>query len=69
MLPGKLTLRTVTGGNTALSGAALVGSRLLTEKGKIQDDLRERQNLKIKILNLAEEEKFSETFLKKMDFG
>ena len=69
LLPGKLTLRTVTGGNTALSGAALVGSRLLTEKGKIQDDLRERQNLKIKILNLAEEEKFSETFLKKMDFG
>lgn len=30
LLPKELTDRTVTGGNTALSGAALVGNRMLT---------------------------------------
>ncbi len=78
LLPKELTDRTVTGGNTALSGAALVGSRILTVGGsdtvetaaqKDGDDLRKRQNLQIRILNLAEEEKFPEIFLTKMNFA
>lgn len=68
LLPKELTERTVTGGNTALSGAALVGSRLLTGQLQSWDDLRRRQELQIRILNLAEQKKFTETFLKKMDF-
>lgn len=77
LLPKKLTERTVTGGNTALSGAALVGSRILTAdrdhpaEGTSQsdwDDLQKRQELQIHILNLAEEEKFPETFLTKINF-
>lgn len=78
LLPKELTDRTVTGGNTALSGAALVGSRILTAGGSDTaetasrndgDDLRKRQDLQIRILNLAEEERFPETFLTKMDFA
>ena len=77
LIPKKLTERTVTGGNTALSGAALVGSRIFAAareqtSGEILqnpgDDLQKRQDLQIRILNLAEEEKFPETFLTKMDF-
>lgn len=78
LLPKELTERTVTGGNTALSGAAMVGSRILaagrkqTAEGTLPDgwdDLRKRQKLQIRILNLAEEPKFPEVFLTKMDFG
>ena len=77
LIPKELTERTVTGGNTALSGAALVGSRIFAAaseqtSGEILqnpgDDLQKRQDLQIRILNLAEEEKFPETFLTKMDF-
>lgn len=77
LLPRELTSRTVTGGNTALGGAALVGSRILAmdreqtvgERPQIpMDDLQKRQDLQIRILNLAEEETFPETFLTKMDF-
>lgn len=68
LLPKELIGRTITGGNTALSGAALVGSRMLTGQLQPWDDLRRRQGLQIRILNLAEQEKFTETFLKKMDF-
>ena len=58
----------MTGGNTALSGAALVGNRILTGQLQSWDDLHRRQELQIQILNLAEQIKFAETFLKKMDF-
>ena len=68
LLPAELTERTVTGGNTALGGAALVGSRILTGQLRLWDDLSRRQELQIQILNLAEQVKFTETFLKKMDF-
>ena len=72
LLPKELTERTVTGGNTALSGAALVGSRILCEEEQdpagTEDDLRKKEDLRIRILNLAEEEKFAEIYLKKMDF-
>ena len=77
LLPAELTERTVTGGNTALGGAALTGSRLLVgdrdypEKGIARrdwDDLQKRPGLQIRILNLAEEEKFPQTYLKKLDF-
>lgn len=77
LLPKELTERTVTGGNTALSGAALTGSRRISESGgsgaeetsqKDWDDLKKRQELQIRILNLAEEPKFPEVFLTKMDF-
>ena len=77
LLPAELTERTVTGGNTALGGAALTGSRLLVgdrdypEKGisrRDWDDLQKRPGLQIRILNLAEEEKFPQTYLKKLDF-
>lgn len=78
LLPEELADCTVTGGNTALSGAAMVGSRILTADGKQTaegtlpdggDDLRKRQELQIRILNLAEEEKFPETFLTKINFN
>lgn len=78
LLPKELISRTVTGGNTALSGAALVGSRILAEGGchtaetvsrNDWDDLQKRQDLQIRILNLAEEERFPEIFLTKMDFA
>jgi hypothetical protein len=55
-----------------------VGSRILTAGGKQTaegalpdggDDLRKRQELQIRILNLAEEEKFPETFLTKINFN
>ena len=78
LLPEELADCTVTGGNTALSGAAMVGSRILTAGGKQTaegtlpdggDDLRKRQELQIRILNLAEEEKFPETFLTKINFN
>lgn len=77
LLPKELVGRTVTGGNTALSGAALVGSRMYaadggdaTREGQLSDwdDLWKRPELQIRILNLAEEEKFAGTFLTKMDF-
>ncbi len=77
LIPKELTERTVTGGNTALGGAALVGSRILATAGEQMsgetqqnpgDDLQKIQDLQIRILNLAEEEKFPETFLTKMDF-
>ena len=77
LLPKELVGRTVTGGNTALSGAALVGSRIhaadigdATREGQLPDwdDLWKRPELQIRILNLAEEEKFAGTFLTKMDF-
>lgn len=78
LLPEELADCTVSGGNTALSGAAMVGSRILTAGGKQTaegtlpdggDDLRKRQELQIRILNLAEEEKFPETFLTKINFN
>ena len=78
LLPKELISRTVTGGNTALSGAALVGSRILAAGGchtaetvsrNDWDDLQKRQDLQIRILNLAEEERFPEIFLTKMDFA
>ena len=78
LLPEELADCTVAGGNTALSGAAMVGSRILTAGGKQTaegtlpdggDDLRKRQELQIRILNLAEEEKFPETFLTKINFN
>lgn len=67
LLPGELVERTVTGGNTALSGAGIVGSRILAgaEPG---DDLHRNPNCEIHILNLAEEADFTETYLKNMDF-
>lgn len=83
LLPGELVDRTVTGGNTALSGAALVGSRLLEAQQTGQkaetveaddletdmtDDIRKIRNLQICILNLAEQQNFAETYLEKMDF-
>lgn len=78
LLPKELTARTVTGGNTALGGAALEGSRILTADRKHRpeetpqddwDDLQKRRNLQICILNLAKEEKFPEVFLTKINFG
>lgn len=79
LLPEELADRTVTGGNTALSGAAMIGSRSLlaadrkqTIQGILQDgwdDLRKWQELQIRILNLAEEERFPETFLARINFG
>ena len=51
-----------------LSGAALVGNRMLAGQLRAWDDLHRRQELQIQILNLAEQVKFTETFLKKMDF-
>ena len=76
LLPKELVGRTVTGGNTALSGAALTGSRRLSDGADCAqngqetdwDDLWKRQNLQIRILNLAEEANFAQTFLTKMDF-
>ncbi len=67
LLPEELVEHTVTGGNTALSGAGIVGSRILAgaEPG---DDLRWNPNCEIHILNLAEEADFTETYLKNMDF-
>ena len=78
LLPKELTERTVTGGNTALAGAALVGSSLLTadrgQRAEVPspedwDDLRKRKDLQIHILNLAEEPKFPEIFLTKINFS
>jgi len=41
---------------------------MLTGQLRAWDDLHRRQELQIQILNLAEQVKFTETFLKKMDF-
>lgn len=75
LLPGELVDRTVTGGNTALGGAVLVGSRLLMSyrgadnfETDAPDDLRKKENLQIRILNLAKQQNFAETYLRKMDF-
>lgn len=69
LLPKELVDRTVTGGNTALSGAAFVGSRfLLGKKAEALDDLQKKENLQITILNLAEQPEFAETFLNKINF-
>lgn len=75
LFPGELVDRTVTGGNTALGGAALVGSRLIASyrgadnfETAAPDDIRKKENLQIQILNLAKQQNFAETYLKKMDF-
>lgn len=75
LFPGELVDRTVTGGNTALGGAALVGSRLVASyrgadnfETDAPDDIRKKENLQIQILNLAKQQNFAETYLKKMDF-
>lgn len=67
LLPGELVDRTVTGGNTALSGAGIVGSRILAGADP-EDDLRRNTECEIHILNLAEQADFTETYLKNMDF-
>lgn len=69
LLPKELVDRTVTGGNTALSGAAFVGSGYLGGlKAEDLDDLQKKEKLQITILNLAEQPEFAETFLKKINF-
>ena len=67
LLPEELVERTVTGGNTALSGAGIVGSRIVTGEDP-GDDLRQNADCEIHIWNLAEEADFTETYLKNMDF-
>lgn len=67
LIPGELVDRTVTGGNTALSGAGIVGSRIL-QGADPGDDLRRNTDCDIHILNLAEQADFTETYLENMDF-
>ena len=67
LIPGELVDRTVTGGNTALSGAGIVGSRIL-QGADPGDDLRRNTDCDIHILNLAEQADFTETYLENMEF-
>ena len=69
ILPEGLVKKTVTGGNTALSGALLAGRQILAEGGctGLVRGLKETA-LRTEILNLAEEPEFENRYVELMNF-
>lgn len=74
LLPSKLAERTVAGGNTSLSGALWVGEMLLKNGAFDGDtvipriDIRNGKSPVVRVINLAEEERFQEYYLAEMSF-
>lgn len=69
LLPECLAGRTVTGGNTALSGALLAGRQILKESNG--EDLRRRLSetvLQTEVINLAEEPEFGKSYIRRLNF-
>lgn len=69
LLPESLTGKVITGGNTALSGALMAGQRILADGGfeGLREQLAETV-LRTGVLNLAEDSKFEQHFVRLMDF-
>lgn len=69
LLPESLTGKVITGGNTALSGALMAGQRILADGGfeGLREQLAETV-LRTEVLNLAEDSKFEQHFVRLMDF-
>lgn len=70
LLPKELAEKTVTGGNTVLSGALLAGRQILAEGGctELTKQLEETV-LQTEVLNLAGEPDFEKRYLQLMDIG
>lgn len=68
LLPGELAGRTLTGGNTALSGALLAGRRILADDAVAAlDGLLSESVLRTETINLAEEPKFAKRYVELMN--
>ena len=67
LLPVELVDRTVTGGNTALSGAFLAGRYILAEgAGRSFDKMLKETVLLTEVLNLAEDPEFEQRYLSRL---
>ena len=74
LLPDDLVEKTYAGGNTALSGALWVGEKLVQKSESNKNglagiiDIRKREGLSIKVINLAEQKEFRDAYLRHMSF-
>lgn len=69
LLPKELVDKTVTGGNTALTGALSIGEKLLHGSVGIQEaEIVQNDSLQVKIVNLAEMQSFEKTYLESIKF-
>lgn len=74
LLPEMLVTKTVTGGNTALTGALYIGERILGKCAKeilpteLGADIGMRDGLQINVINLAQESQFEYKYLNAMKF-
>ena len=69
LLPKELVDRTVTGGNTALTGALYMGEKLLQGEDVLHEaDIRENIFYQVHIINLAEQDEFEKRYLDEIKF-
>lgn len=69
LLPGELGKKTITGGNTALTGALMLGRKLIDGEGQELPDLFKAQKTKLQIINLAEIKTFHDIYFSSMDLN
>lgn len=69
LLPAELGKKTVTGGNTALTGALMLGCMLLRGETEGLPELLEPLKEKLRIINLAENREFQDIFFSSMDLN
>ena len=68
LLPEELVYKTVTGGNTALSGALYLGESILQGKEpNLIADIRNREELQVHLINLAQVSDFEKRYLEAID--
>ena len=67
LLPGELAAKTVTGGNTALAGALMLGRHLLLEEGAVWSSVFRKEKKRVEILNLAETSMFQDLYIDSMN--
>lgn len=69
LLPQELVDKTVTGGNTALTGAVYMGEKLLRGEDVMKmADIRQNASLQVHIMNLAEQTGFENIYLDAIKF-
>lgn len=69
LLPGELVDKTVTGGNTALAGALFLGDKIIQGKDpNLTADIRNREETKVHLINLAQIPEFEKKYLDAINF-